>query len=355
MPHCVMAKLSALAKSRLYANLEKYARSGMGMEKACESLLQQPRLSSSERRIYRGLLSGLKSGKSIGASLGASSTVVSPLEEEVVTASEAGGRLDKGFGHLAEYFRRIDRTRRKIFKGLAYPIFLIHLAVPVSTLMVAVSASFSLDGEGTGAGYREAFLNSGKNMLLVYLVVLLALLFFALLHRLGRTSAFIDGFLCGIPLLGKARRAVAMERFSQVFEIFLLAGRTMSDSLDGAGRASGSGRIESGRRAGPEPVSWRAETFWRRHFTPHPHPETFPMSLPGGWPRPRRLASWIGKWRSGGDIYSESAAEAMDQLGEWTPETLLLGDPAARRLRSLFARALAYRKGLIENLLNIGG
>lgn len=311
-----MAKLSALAKSRLYANLEKYARSGMGMEKACESLLQQPRLSSSERRIYRGLLSGLKNGKSIGASLGASSTVVSPLEEEVVTASEAGGRLDKGFGHLAEYFRRIDRTRRKIFKGLTYPIVLIHLAVPVSTLMVAVSASFSLDGEGNGGGYREAFLNSGKNMLLVYLIVLLALLFFALLHRLGRTSALIDSFLCGIPLLGKARRAVTMERFTQVFEIFLLAGRTMSDSLDGAGRASGSGRIRKASRAGAGIVADGDLLATALYASPGAFPHEFARGVAAAEEAgqlDREMAEW-------GRYYSESAAEAMDQLGEWTPK-----------------------------------
>ena len=46
-----------------------------------------------------------------------------------------------------------------------------------------------------------------------------------------------------IPMIGRARRAVAMERFSQVFEIFLLAGKKMSDCLAGAGRASGSGLV----------------------------------------------------------------------------------------------------------------
>ena len=34
-----MPSLSPQAKSLIYSNLEKYARSGMGMEKACDSLL----------------------------------------------------------------------------------------------------------------------------------------------------------------------------------------------------------------------------------------------------------------------------------------------------------------------------
>lgn len=205
-----MARLSAKAKSRIYANLEKYARSGMGMEKACDSLLRQPRLSSTERRIYQGILSGLKNGKSIGDSLGGSSRVISPLEHEVVAASEAGGKLEKGFGHLAEYFKRIDRTRRKIVKGLTYPVVLIHFAVPVSTLAVAAFRSFSLDGETRAGGYQHAFMSSGKAMLAAYLLVILGFVAAALLNRAGRTSGWgrfppFAGFPCWEKRKGPSR------------------------------------------------------------------------------------------------------------------------------------------------------
>ena len=108
-----MAGLSVKAKGLVYSNLEKYARSGMGMEKACDSLLRQPRVRSAERKLYESILSGLKQGKTIGDSLGLARGIVSPMEVEVVSASEEGGMLEKGFGHLAEYFRRIHRTRQK--------------------------------------------------------------------------------------------------------------------------------------------------------------------------------------------------------------------------------------------------
>ena len=152
-----MPRLSPRAKALIYSNLEKYARSGMGMEKACESLLRQPRVSVNERRLYRGLLDGIQHGRSIGDALGGAGGFVTPLEHEVVVAAESGGKLEKGFAHLAEYFRRIDRTRKKILKGLAYPLFLIHLAIPVSTLAVTAFGSFRLDGE-TPKQEREAIL-----------------------------------------------------------------------------------------------------------------------------------------------------------------------------------------------------
>ena len=109
-----MPSLSAAAKSRLYANFAKYAHSGMGMEKACESLLRQPRLRAGERRIYERLRSGLREGRTIGASLASAGSLISPLEVEVVTAAEEGGRLEKGFDHLATYFHRADQTRKRI-------------------------------------------------------------------------------------------------------------------------------------------------------------------------------------------------------------------------------------------------
>lgn len=62
----------------------------------------------------------------------------------------------------------------------------------------------------------------------------------------------------------------------------------------------------------------------------------------------------IGPGARGISLYSESAAEAMDQLAkEWTPKLfywaiLLL-------VAALIIRAAMAYKGLIENLLNVGG
>ena len=344
-----MPRLSPRAKALIYSNLEKYARSGMGMEKACESLLRQPRVSGTERRLYRGLLAGIQRGRSIGDALGGAGGFITPLEHEVIVAAESGGKLEKGFAHLAEYFRRIDRTRKKILKGLAYPLFLIHLAIPVSTLAVTAFRSFRLDGGGPEGVYLAALQNSGWAMLGVW-GVLLAFLFIAwAFARLGRTSAVVDRLLRWIPLLGKARRDVAMERFSQVFEIFLLAGRTMSESLSGAARASGSGLIRDAGIRGSSIVAAGDPLAHALLESPEAFPDDFTRGMivaEESGVLDRELAEW-------GRYYSESAAEAMDQLAEWAPKLfywailVLVGGLIIRA-------ALAYRD-LIEGLLNFGG
>ncbi|MEX2578537.1 MAG: type II secretion system F family protein [Verrucomicrobiales bacterium] len=342
-----MASLSARAKSRVYASLEKYARSGMGIEKACESLLAQPRVSATERRVYHGLLAGLKQGESIGDALGRSDGVVSELEREVVSAAEEGGTLEKGFGHLSEYFRRVDRTRRRILKGLTYPIVLVHLAVPVSAMAVAVFRGFSLDGSTpAGQTFSNAFANAAQTMLVVYLLIAILVVGAVILSRLSRRSGAVDALVNRIPLLGKARRAVAMERFSQVFEIFLLAGKKMSDSLAGAGKASGSGLIREASQAGSRLVAQGDRLAAAIYAAPSAFPHDFARGIDAAEESgqlDRELAEW-------GRFYSEAAAEAMEQLAEWTPKLFYWGILALVAFLIIRA-ALAYRD-LLENLLN---
>jgi len=343
-----MANLSARARSRIYASLEKYARSGMGIERACQSLLAQSKVGAAERRIYEGMLAGLGEGASIGESLRHAGTVVSPLEREVVSAAEAGGTLEKGFGHLAEYFRRVDRTRRHVLRGLTYPVILLHLAVPVSTLAVTVFRSFSLDGSASGSPFRDAFVNIGWTMLAVYVVGAVLVAGGLLLRRAGRRSAGVDSALNRIPLVGNARRFVALERFSRVFEIFLLAGAKMSDALLGAARASGSGLIREAGRSGADGIVAGDSLATALHAAPRAFPNEFARGVAAAEESgqlDREMAEW-------GRYYAESAREAMDRVGEWTPRLfywaiLLL-------VAYLVVRAgMAYRD-LLENLLNLG-
>lgn len=344
-----MPRLSAKAKAQIYSSLEKYARSGMGMDKACESLLDQPRLPAAERRLYRGFREGLRKGRSIGEALGSAGGSVSPLEREVVTAAESGGKLEKGFAHLAEYFRRLDRTRRRIAKGLAYPLFLVHLTIPVSTLAIAAFRSFNLDGEAPAGGYRAALASSGWAMLALWGILLLGLFAAWFLHRLGRASAAVDTVLGRVPFLGKARKAAALERFVQVFEIFLLAGRKMSEALDGASLASGSGRIRAAGRRGAATVAAGQSLSTALSAAPEAFPGDFARGMAAAEEAgqlDRELAEW-------GRFYSESAAESMERLAEWTPKLFYWG--VLLFVAFLIVRAaLAYRD-LIEGLLNLGG
>jgi type II secretory pathway component PulF len=169
------------------------------------------------------------------------------------------------------------------------------------------------------------------------------------LARLGRTSAPVDAILRRIPLVGKARRDVAMERFTQVFEIFLLAGRTMSESLTGAASASGSGLIRAAGKRGAAIVAAGDPLAHALLASPEAFPDDFTRGMivaEESGVLDRELAEW-------GRYYSESAGEAMEQLAEWAPKLFYWG--ILLFVGALIIRAgLAYRD-LIEGLLNFGG
>lgn len=311
-----MAQLPARTKALIYSNLEKYARSGMGMEKACASLLDQPRLSSAEFQLYRGIREGLQRGSSIADALAGAGSFISPLEHEVLDAAESGGRLEKGFGHLAEYFRRLDRTRRLIAKGLVYPIVLLHLAIPVSTLAIGAFRSFDLMRSGGSFSFAEVGMRSLGTILWLWAGLLAVLAAGWILSRLGRTSPSIDRMLRWVPLLGKARLAVAMERFSQVFEIFLLAGRTMSDSLAGAARASGSGLIRHAGESGAARLV-AGDTLASAIYAA---PAAFPRDFARGVAAAEESGQLDREFAEWSRFYADSAAETMERVGEWTPK-----------------------------------
>ncbi len=347
MADSLMASLKPRAKSRIYSGLEKYARSGMGMEKACESLLSQPRVASTERQIYEGLLAGLHRGETIGDALGRSSSAITPLEREVVSAAEEGGMLEKGFAHLSEYFLRIDRTRRRVLKGLTYPVVLIHLAIPVCTLAINVFNSISFD-EPTESStpFQDTIARSVEMMVVVWLIAAILFVGAMILNRLSHRSASIDRFLSRIPLIGKARRAIALERFSKVFEIFLLAGKKMSDALAGAGKASGSGLIREASRTGAQFLVEGDKLAHALYSAPDAFPNDFARGIDAAEESgqlDRELAEWSR-------YYSEMAGEAMDRVAEWTPKLFYWG--VLLLVATMIVRAALTYFGKIQELLD---
>lgn len=304
--------MSPNAKSHIFRNLAKYVRSGMGIEKACQSLLSQPKVPASERQIYQAIEAGVQSGKSISESMSDSSRL-ERIDFQMLDASEKAGRLEMGLTHLADYHERLHRTRRRIRKGLAYPVFLFHFALIVTTFVTAMISRLITQGE---LGVWQAIWVNGRWFLIGYVVLLVLAIGGWILHRQSVGSAAADALLNRVPLLGKVRRAASLERFCSVFEIFLLAGMRMDQSLSGAGEASNSGLIRRAAAKGVTQVkqgSLLAPVFFQSA-------SAFPNELARGVASAEEagvLDVEFGRWKN---FYGESLTEAMDQLAEWTPK-----------------------------------
>ncbi len=317
----------------------------MGIEKACNSMLTQPGLKPGERAVLVGILDGIDSGESIGNSLKRSRVPLSQLEIEIVSSSERGGLLEKGLGHLSDHFRRVHQTRGKILKGLSYPLLVGHIAIPLAIFAITMLGHAMPDADPDG-GWDTA-LNAASWVARGYVLVVVLVLFFIWLHKKAKKSAAADRFLNRIPLVGRARKSLALARFCEVFHIQMLAGMRMSEALEGAGRASLSGSIEKASLAGAEVVK-------QGHELSGPifgHPDAFPNDFARGIAAAEESGEMDREIDNWARFYNDDAGEAMDQLAEWTPKVfywLVVFFVAGILIRV----GLAYRD-LIDGWLNL--
>ncbi len=310
--------MSPSEKSHIFRNLAKYVRTGMGIEKACESMLAQPGVTKGERQIYHSIQEGVMSGLSIADAMEKSSRL-DALDFQMLSAAERSGRLDGGLNHLAAYYERVDQTRRRVRSGLVYPLFLFHFGLIVTTFLGAMLSRFNLNGESKP--FLDALWDTGQWAIYLYLSLLVIGIFLVVLRKQGKGEPVADRVLNKIPILGPARRYAALERFTSVFEIFLLAGMKMDESMKAAGEASNSGLIRHVSRIGAKSLKngeKLAVTFFK-------NPAAFPNDFARGIASAEEagmLDSEFARWKQ---FYSESLTEAMNRLGEWIPKLVYLG------------------------------
>lgn len=305
--------MSPSAKSQLFRNLSKYVQTGMGLEKACDSLLTHDRISGTERRIYQSISHGISHGQSIADAM-VNSAELDEIDYQMLEAAEKGGRLDLGLNHLSAYYQRLERTRKRIRKGLTYPVVLFHLALIITTLVTAVFSRFTL--EGPTESFLSAVLKAAVWPVLFYVVVVVVVVVLFRMSKIARHLPGPDRLLGMIPILGKARRYAALERFTSVFEIFLLAGLKMDGAFQGGGNASNSGLIKHAAAKGAKSAAAGeliSGTFMKEKAA---FPTDFAMGVATA-EQTGTLDVEMSRWRQ---IYSDSVADAMDQLAEWTPK-----------------------------------
>lgn len=332
----LVVRFSSKDRGRFYADLSKYTRAGIGIDKACESIKTQPGNSTARRSVCEIILNGLQAGHSVAGALrdARRGPKISEMEVSVIDAAERGGVLELGFQHLAEHYRQEDEARRRIRKALVYPVILLHFALLVGIGITALLENVSPNAEpGTGVQRVK------QGLFWVLIGYALAILIFSFLKRLAsqaNTSAAADALFRRIPLFGSARRNQALARFCEVFRISLLAGLKMDQAWEGSGKASQSGVIRETSARGA-----------RRLAAGESLADVVLTSLdafPGDLARSLASADEAGQldrdaahWA---DYYREAAAESVERLAEWAPKIFywfVLGIAAWMVLRVAFS------------------
>ena len=219
-------------RAEFYHQFGAMITAGLPLRKALETLYENP-VSRSFRRPLRRIHAQLEKGFTFAESITHSGGWLADFDIALLRAGEESGRLDQCFQLLSEHYQRRAQVARTIGGLLIYPFFLLNFAV----LIIPFAAAFL---NGRWGNYLQ---NVAGKLLPVY--ALLAIVVFACQGQRGeRWRHLIEAFGSWIPVLGPARRNLALGRLAICLEGLLNAGMPIHRAWAEATAASGSTRLK---------------------------------------------------------------------------------------------------------------
>jgi len=226
-------------RADFYHQLSQLTRAGLGLVQALEQVRRHPPDRSYREPVAR-VLGEITAGCTFTDALACCGRWLPTFDLSLLQASEQSGRLDACFRLLADYYSERARLARQIISDLAYPAFLLHFAV----FILPFAAFFT-------SGNWERYLAQTLGVILP-MYALVGLMIYAGQSRHGETwRGLVEAVLHPVPVLGQARRSLALGRLAGALEALLSAGVTIIEAWELAGKASGS------------PALWRTVLAWR--------------------------------------------------------------------------------------------
>lgn len=218
-------------RSEFFYQMAQLTAAGISIPGALEQLLRNPP-APSYRAPIRGLITQLKEGCTFSESLSQLGNWASSFEQSLLYAGEHSGRLDACFRLLADYYADRSRVASRVIGDLLYPAFLFHLAVLVFSFVQYVAV-----GNWIKFGIQVL-------AILIPVYVAIALGIYAAQSSHGaKWRSFLERVLRPVPVLGAARRSLALGRLAAALEALLSAGVTIIEAWELAAAACGSPEI----------------------------------------------------------------------------------------------------------------
>ncbi|HTX21504.1 MAG TPA: type II secretion system F family protein [Candidatus Aquilonibacter sp.] len=206
-------------RSEFYHQLAQLTAAGIGVTAALEQIKRNP-----PGRYFRAplqhFLDELARGKTLSESL-RHADWLPEFDLSLIEAGERSGRLDSCFRLLAEYYNNRASLTKQMIAQLIYPAILIHFAALVFLVIIPFASPF-------GSSHFSAnlvWLLVRAALFLSPLYAAVALLIYAMQSKHGeKWRSLIESFLRFFPLLGTARRFLALSRLAAALEALINAG-----------------------------------------------------------------------------------------------------------------------------------
>jgi type II secretory pathway component PulF len=295
-------------RAELYQQFARLTTAGIGIPQAVEIQLRSP-----PDRSFRGpletVLRELAGGATFHESLLATGKWFPAFDAALLHAGEHSGRLPACFELLAAHYERNARLLQRTYSSLIYPAVLFHLAVIVTPL-----PNLFLTGD------IMPFLATT----LVVLAPAYAIVGFIVLAMQGRHGevwqSTIERVLGRVPVLGKARRNLALARLASSLEALISAGVNIIEAWELAASACGSPALKR------TILSWQPDLL--AGLTPAELVSSsgvFPELFANLYRTGEVTGSLDDALRKLHQLYQSDAERQFQAVADWTPRLIYFG------------------------------
>ncbi len=320
-------------RSEFYHQLGQLTAAGLTLTVILKQLEQHPP-ARSYRQPLRLISTQVAEGSTFTEALRNLGSWLPQFDIALIQAGEQSGRLDSTFRLLGDYYRDRSRVARQMLGELAYPAFLFHFAV----FILPFAGAFN-----TGNWHRYGLQTLGV-ILPVYGLVFLGMYAAQARHGESWRSA-LELILNPVPVLGTARRYLALSRLAGALEALIAAGVSIVEAWDLAASASGS------------PALRRIVHSWRPLVEAGQTPAEV-VSASGRFPdlfvHQYHTGEISGKLddslRRLHQYYQEEGARKLRALAQWTPRLIYIGIVVA-----IGVKIIQFWQGYFQQIGAAGG
>jgi type IV pilus assembly protein PilC len=218
-------------QAELFHQLAQLTSAGVGVIPALEQIKRSPP-SRSYHEPLQGLLDELARGATVSDALSRLDWLP-VFDQAMIGAGEKSGRLDACFRMLAIYYSDRARLIKQVISQLIYPAALLHFAAFIFLVVLPFAHS------QFNASLLWLFARAA--LILSPLYAATVLLIYVTQGRHGENwRARLESVLRVVPVLGTARRYLALARLAAALEALISAGVNIFDAWELAAAASGS-------------------------------------------------------------------------------------------------------------------
>jgi type II secretory pathway component PulF len=228
-------------RAALYQQLSSLNEAGIPLIQALELQLRKSP-ARSFRAPLQQIVERLNGGSTFAEAVQSTGNWIPAFDVALIQAGEKSGRLPNVFRQLAQHYEERAALARMVLAAVAYPAFLFHFAI-----FILPFPTFYISGKWA------PYLGQTLGMLLPIYAVIAFVIYAAQGQHGEQWRATIEKITACIPVLGSARKALALSRLSMALEALITAGVPIIEAWEMAAAASGSPAL---RRA---VLGWRAE------------------------------------------------------------------------------------------------